>query len=209
MTTYVPRSLDSPCSRFLVHHFPGSSHVYPPSSWLDLDSVVFIYPHLPSTLPLASRLFPPSAISLTPQSLSHTFTLASPLRSLTQERHYSLNSIIMISPPCLLPSPLPSGSCVCDMAIREQTGTGFFVRYAPSLLISQSCISTWDCLLLSFLLSAKAVHKRRAFWMFPRRVYLDTWGRQIVKRSNTQLGLTTFLDAMDVYIRFGYSSFPT
>jgi len=28
-------------------------------------------------------------------------------------------------PSCLLPLPLPSGSCVCDTAIREQTGTGF------------------------------------------------------------------------------------
>lgn len=40
-----------------------------------------------------------------------------------EEHHYNPNLIIMIS--CPLAPSIPSGSCVCDIAIREQTGAAF------------------------------------------------------------------------------------
>ena len=71
-----------------------------------LYPVVYI-PPLSSTVPLAFRLFPLSAISLafTPQSLSHTFTPSlPPFCFLTQERHYILNLIMTSSPVLYSPT---------------------------------------------------------------------------------------------------------
>ena len=135
MMTRVPFPLDS------FRAFPGSSfsasssHVYPPSSWLDLDSAVFIYPLPHQRFPLHLAPSPICNLPHTAIAVAHIHSPLLSLRFLTQERHYSPNLIIMISPPVFYPLPFPLDPCVCDMAIREQTGTAllFFVTLLPSL----------------------------------------------------------------------------
>jgi hypothetical protein len=102
------------------------AHVYPPSSWSVPCPVVFIYPSsigAPSCIP---SLFSSAITStFTPQALSHSFTLLTllpfPRRRTPLQSEFHSNDF----PFCPLASPIPSGSCVCDIAIREQTGAAF------------------------------------------------------------------------------------
>lgn len=110
-------------------------------------------PPLSSTLAPASGSFFSSAIFTisTPQSLSHTLTLLSPLFSkpralLQSESHNDL-------PFCQL-FPVKF-AFVIYIAIREQTGT----------VLSQSFVCPWACFpLFPLAFSAKAIHARRVFW---------------------------------------------
>lgn len=193
MTTLVPSLLNSHLACYPVHNLSASlSHVYPPLAWLDFYPVVFIYPSLPSTLAPASLSFSSPAISaiFTPQSLSHTLILLSPPcfpkpRALLQsESHNDL-------PTCPLLSPIPTGFCVCGIAIREQTGTTF--RHASCL--SQSLLYPGSTFLLPLAFLPKAMHTRRVFW------YSFYFFRAQGSADNL-LGLF-FSDAiLDVYTRF-------
>lgn len=102
------------------------SHVYPPSSWSVFCPVVFIYPSL-NGAPLAFHHFFSPAITstLTPQALSHTHSLLILLRFPRRRAPLQSESHSNDFPSCPLASPIPSGPCVCDIAIREQTGAAF------------------------------------------------------------------------------------
>ena len=124
--------------------------------------------YIPSPINASPCISPLSPICNLPHpaiAVAHIHSPLLSLRFLTQERHYSPNLIIMISPPVFYPLPFPLDPYVCDMAIREQIGTAFlfFVTLLP--LFRNRCISIRDCFLLSFLLSVKAAHKHRVFWI--------------------------------------------
>ena len=204
----MPLSLSTPSARFPVHHFSASSsHVYPPSSWLDLDSVVFIYPLRHQLPPCISPLSPICNLPHSAIAVAHIHSPLPSLRLLTQERHYNPNLIIMISPPVFYPPPLPLDLAFVIWRLESNRYRFTFLRYALSLLISQSCISIRDCFLLSFLLSVKAAHKRRVFWICS--LVGCIWTCRVVKLANVRMlnspGLITSFDAMGVHIRFSFS----
>ena len=139
-----------------------------------------------------------------PHSAIAVARIHSPPPSLTQERHYSSNLVIMISPPVFYPFRFPLDLAFVIRRLESKQVPVFLFRYAPSLLISQSCISTWDCFLLSLLLSVKAAHRRRVSRICSLVGCIWTYGAGNLSNVRTlnSLGLITFLDAMDVYIRF-------
>lgn len=121
-----------------THHCRGRTFT-PLCSYISLSYWRFRLHLVPFHHPQSPSIF-------TPQSLSHTFTLPSvpnPRTPLQSGSHY--NDILS----CPLTSPVSSRSCGCDIATREQMGTCFlFLRYAPSRLLLQSCVSIWDCFFL-------------------------------------------------------------
>lgn len=190
--------LSTPSARFPVHYFSASSsHVYPPSSWLDLDSAVFIYPphqHFPLHLASFPHLQSPSL-----RNRCRTHSLSSPLLTSPNPRApLQSESRYNDLPSCLLPSPFPLDLAFVIWRLESNRHRFTFLRYAPSLLISQPCTSIRDCFLLSFLLSVKAAHKRRVFWICS--LVGCIWTCMVGKLSNVRMlnspGLITSLDAI-------------
>ena len=70
---------------------------------------------------------------------THSLSLPSPKPRTPLQSESYYNDFLS----CPLTFPVPSGSCVRDIATRERMGTSF-LRYAPSRLLSQSCVFIWD-----------------------------------------------------------------
>lgn len=169
MMACVPFVLDSRSACFLVRNFSVSlSHVCPPLSWLSLYPVVFIYPSpidasfcIPSLFSTRNLLNLHSAITF-----AHSRSPHSPFCFPNQGRRYSLNFHYNGFLSCPLTSHIPSGPCVCDIAIREQMGT-VFLLFATLLSVLLRNLVYPSGIVFSFLsvLLAKATHKHRVFWI--------------------------------------------
>lgn len=157
-----------------THHcrgwtLPRCVHISPSS--IDASSCIS------SPFPTRNLLnLPHSAITVT-----HTRSPLSPLflnprTPLKPESHY--NDFLS----CLLPSPLPPDLAFVIWRLESKSVPPFLLRYTPSLIISQTCVSIWACLLFAF--RTKAAHKRSVFWI---SVCSRVRDREIVKRQNVQL----------------------